>query len=1004
MGPGLSTGPGRQRCGSPPGKDVTIAGSSMTLFEILGYPLFIVAALEVVLGVILLRHNPRNSAVIRSVAAFSLFSAGYALFTAIMYVQAGQGLNFTLPARLTWIGWFSIPAALQFIYFMKNEKSRAAGMIGLIFYPFWALVFGLCLFTDLVETGYASLIPYVDRPGPLENPLRLVGALMILWVMFGVYRLKTQVDGVRKRQLDHFFHGTLIFGGGGALTVGFLQLTGGLGFDPALGSYFSFPWVVLTFYAITRYRLFDIRLIISHTIGIALLFIIFSAVHIGMVAFFDPLLGASRAILLSLALIAVILLGTPFSARVQEGIQRLVVKGKHDYQQLLRESIKVIITKLELDELLRYLMSAMKDSLRPESARLFLRGADGRYTMRHGFGAHDKTAPQQLLDDGVVRWIERTARIAVREEMEGTLPEEEFRPLNTVLKNLGIEASVPLIYSGQLKGILTLGRKGGGESYLPSDIELLETLAGHAAVAIENARLYEEAGRVKESLRESEARFRNLVETSSDLIWEVDAGGAYTYVSPKIQDILGFDPPEVLGKTLFDFMPLEDARRAADVFRSMTESKKPFTVFQNAYVHKNGGLVVVESSGVPVFSRDGAFCGYRGIARDVTERKKLEDRLRYAQKMEAIGKLAAGVAHDFNNILTAIVGYGNVLQMKMPKDDPLRNNVDQILASTERAANLTHSLLTYGTKQAVTLGPVDMNDVIRKMEKLLEGLLPETVRLTIKPGEGPMNVMADRAQMERVFMNITANARDAMPDGGTITITTGRAELGAEYIKARRYGTVGAYAAVLITDTGIGMDETIRKKIFEPFFTTKSYSKGTGFGLSIVYGIVKQHNGYIDVESEPGRGTTFTVYIPVERPAPAEIERTPAVAAVLEGNETILVAEDEEPVRKLAKTVLEGFGYRVITAADGEEAVRLFSENRGRIQLLILDVIMPKMNGREAYRAIHEMQPGIKALFMSGYAEEIISKKGIIEPGLNFVLKPVPPKELVRKAREVLDA
>jgi CheY-like chemotaxis protein len=295
-----------------------------------------------------------------------------------------------------------------------------------------------------------------------------------------------------------------------------------------------------------------------------------------------------------------------------------------------------------------------------------------------------------------------------------------------------------------------------------------------------------------------------------------------------------------------------------------------------------------------------------------------------------------------------------------------------------------------------------MNDVIRKTEKLLEGLLPATVRLVIKPGEGPMNVMADRAQLERVFMNITANARDAMPDGGTITIMTGRAELGADYIKARRYGTVGVYATVSITDTGIGMDEAVRKRIFEPFFTTKSYGKGTGFGLSIVYGIVKQHNGYIDVESEPGRGTTFTVYVPVERPAPAETERMPA--AVLEGSETILVAEDEEPVRKLMKTVLEGFGYRVLTAADGEEAVRLFTENRGRIQLLILDVIMPRMNGREAYRAIEEMQPGIKALFMSGYAEDIISRKGIIEPGLNFVLKPVPPRELVRKAREVLDA
>jgi CheY-like chemotaxis protein len=370
--------------------------------------------------------------------------------------------------------------------------------------------------------------------------------------------------------------------------------------------------------------------------------------------------------------------------------------------------------------------------------------------------------------------------------------------------------------------------------------------------------------------------------------------------------------------------------------------------------------------------------------------------------MEAVGQLAGGVAHDFNNILTAIIGYANLLLMKMPDRESGRAFVEQILSASERAAHLTHSLLAFSRKQIIDLRPVSLNEIISRVEKLLGRVIGEDIEFKTWLADADLPVLADSIQIEQVLMNLAANARDAMPDGGMLLIVTEPLELGEEFVRAHSYGKPGRYAYMAVTDTGVGMDEKTRNRIFEPFFTTKEVGKGTGLGLSMVYGIVKQHNGYITVDSEPGKGTTFKIYLPLVRPS-AEEKNTKQPAAAARGTETVLLAEDDVAVRNLTRSVLEDFGYRVIEAADGEEAVRKFGENKGAVDLLVLDIIMPKKNGKEAYQEIRKIQPDIRALFTSGYTADIVHKKGILDTGLDFVLKPITPTEFLKKVREVLD-
>ncbi len=505
--------------------------------------------------------------------------------------------------------------------------------------------------------------------------------------------------------------------------------------------------------------------------------------------------------------------------------------------------------------------------------------------------------------------------------------------------------------------------------------------------------------RMERMLEKSARDYRLLFESNPHPMWVYDLETlAFLAVNNAAVAHYGFSKDEFLGMTIKDIRPPEDVSSLIENISRVSEGVDEAGIWRHR--KKDGSITYVE-----IVSHTLEFGGRRAevvLANDVTDRSKLEEQLRHAQKMEAAGQLAGGVAHDFNNILTVIIGYASLLQRKIPDDDPIRPNVEEILQAAERAAGLTQSLLAFSRKQIIDLRRIDLNETVRKVERLLRRVIGEDVELKTVLAGTALTVLADSGQIEQVLMNFATNARDAMPDGGTFILETEQSDLDPGFLHAHGYGRPGRYALLSVTDTGLGMDEQTRKKIFEPFFTTKETGQGTGLGLAIVYGIVKQHGGYITVYSEPGKGTTFRIYLPIATGA-VEEEKEVISGEMRGGTETILVAEDDEGLRKLASTVLGAFGYTVLTAADGEEAVDIFAANREAVSLVILDVVMPKKNGKEAYEEIRKLSPDLPALFTSGYTANIIHKKGILEEGLHFIHKPVSPQELLLKVREVLD-
>jgi signal transduction histidine kinase len=418
---------------------------------------------------------------------------------------------------------------------------------------------------------------------------------------------------------------------------------------------------------------------------------------------------------------------------------------------------------------------------------------------------------------------------------------------------------------------------------------------------------------------------------------------------------------------------------------------------------KDGTIMNIESHVSAMYDSDGEFAGFLGVARDITERRRIETQLHQSQKMEAIGQLAGGIAHDFNNIMTAIVGFAHVLGMKLGNDSPLNMYVEKILASADRASGLTRDLLAFSRKQVMQLKLIDLGKSIAGSQQIISRLLREDIELSVTLPDAPLTVMAGDNHLTQILMNLTANARDAISSCGTVTISIGPFVMDQNYVARHGYGKVGRYALITFADTGRGMDEKTREKIFEPFFTTKEAGKGTGLGLATVYGIVKQLGGFINVYSEPGKGTLFRIYLPLLGSAEPIEDTIQSRVPSAGGTETILLAEDDPDVREVAESLLSEAGYRVISAADGVEALRIFSGLMDTIDLLILDAVMPGKNGIGVFQQIQKTHPQIKAIMMSGYTSEIMIVNGLIERGLKFLQKPINPRDFLRTVRETLD-
>ena len=506
-----------------------------------------------------------------------------------------------------------------------------------------------------------------------------------------------------------------------------------------------------------------------------------------------------------------------------------------------------------------------------------------------------------------------------------------------------------------------------------------------------------ERKRGEEALRASEAHHRTILENIGDAVFIADPQGRYLDVNPRACELTGYSRDELLQLTVLDTYPAQD--RDAATLRIVDVAGGRAAVTERPLLRKDGAILVVESNARRL--SDGRLLG---AVRDITERKRLEEQLRQAQKMEAVGRLAGGVAHDFNNVLTAIFGYADLLNEELPDGHQARLDLDEIRKAAQRASSLTRQLLAFSRQQVLQPMVLSLNDLVEDIQNMLVRLIGEDVQLRLGLSPSAGNVRADAGQIQQVLMNLVVNARDAMPTGGKLLVETANTELTEQYAEAHQPVAPGAYVMLAVSDTGSGMDAETKARIFEPFFTTKEKGRGTGLGLSTVYGIVKQSGGYVWVYSEPGRGTTFKIYLP-RVDAPAEpLAPPPREARTLTGTEIILLAEDDEMLRPLSKGLLERLGYRVLEAENAIRALALADAHAGPIHLLVADVVMPGGSGRELARRLANSRPDTRVLYVSGYTDDAIVHHGMLEPGLNFLQKPFTPAALARKVRDVLDA
>lgn len=510
-----------------------------------------------------------------------------------------------------------------------------------------------------------------------------------------------------------------------------------------------------------------------------------------------------------------------------------------------------------------------------------------------------------------------------------------------------------------------------------------------------NANLQE---RERESLR-AETQYQMIIQTALDGFLVVDKNGRVLEANDAYCAMTGYSRDDLCAMSLID---VEEALSPEEIERMITQIIQYGGIhFESRHRCKDGKIIELDISITYSPDKGGRFFSF---LRDITGRRILEDQLRQSQKMETVGQLAGGIAHDFNNILTVISGYSSLMQMDSSLSDEQKKKVDEIASSAERASQLTHGLLAFSRKQPLIMRHENLNDIVQHVHKFLARIIGEDITFQSSCCGAELPIVADRGQIEQVLINLATNARDAMSGGGVFTVKSDRAVLDSSFKDYHNYTVPpGNYALLTVSDTGTGISKEHIDHIFEPFFTTKEVGKGTGLGMAIIYGIVKQHNGFINVYSESSHGTTFRIYLPMDEKANSLQTTKAELVAPAGGSETILVAEDEPSVRVFVAKVLENHGYKVVLAEDGVDVVEKFKVHQDIIRLILMDMIMPKKNGKEAYEEISRIKPGVKLLFSSGYTADFIKDRGVSEDAFELIMKPMQPMELLRRVRDMLD-
>ena len=660
-------------------------------------------------------------------------------------------------------------------------------------------------------------------------------------------------------------------------------------------------------------------------------------------------------------------------------------------RQVTFEIIHAVNVTDNLDDLLYLVYQALRKVLYAENCFVALyEPSSGMFHFPFFIDQFDEAPPPQQVGRSCTAYVYRTGRAML-------IPQQVFDELAAQgeVELVGTPSpswlGAPLRTPAATIGVLVVQHYENEAAYTERDLEFLVSVGGQIALAIERKR-------AEEKIRESEARLRVLVEQLPAVLWTVGKDLRFTSALGAGLARLGLKPNQIVGVSLMDyfetndqtFLPIAAHRRA---------TKGEAVTF---HVEWKGGSYTCHVE--PLRTAEGELQGAICMALDITDRKQLEEQLRQAQKMEAVGRLAGGIAHDFNNLLMVIQGYADLMTERLAEGDPLRRNAEQIQTASQRATSLTRQLLAFSRKQMLAPKVLNVQSVVVDMEKILRRLIGEDIQLETSSVADLGLIKADRSQIEQVIMNLAVNARDAMPEGGRLTIETANVELDKAAAHPPAVLSPGKYVMLAVTDNGCGMDAETQAHIFEPFFTTKEKGKGTGLGLATVYGIVKQSGGYVWVYTEPGRGTSFKVYLPrIEDEQTVRGRDGKSDARELpRGSETVLLVEDEKGVRELAREYLELTGYTVIAAEDGHTALELAAMHVGPIQLLMTDVVMPGISGRELAGRVKTIRPEIKVLFMSGYTDQAVVHHGILDTDAALLQKPFTMAALAAKLREIL--
>jgi PAS domain S-box-containing protein len=660
-------------------------------------------------------------------------------------------------------------------------------------------------------------------------------------------------------------------------------------------------------------------------------------------------------------------------------------------RQVTFEIIHAVNVTDNLDDLMRLIHIALKKVLYAENCFIALyESSTGMFHFPFFVDQFDQAPPPQRVGKSCTAHVYRTGQAMLIPQRTFDLLAEEGK-VELVGTPSPSWLGVPLRTPAATIGVLVVQHYEDENAYTERDQEFLGSVGGQIALAIERKRS-------EEKVRESEARLRVLVEQLPAVLWTVDRGLRFTSALGAGFARLKIRPDDLVGMSLLDYFETADQTFLPIAAHRRAVSGEPMTF----HVEWKSGSYACHVE--PLRDSDGQVSGAICMSLDITDRKQLEEQLRQAQKMEAVGRLAGGIAHDFNNLLMVIQGYSDLLVERLPDGDPLRRNAEQIQMASQRASSLTRQLLAFSRKQMLAPKILNVQSVVAEMEKILRRLIGEDVQLETSSAPDLGLIKADRSQIEQVILNLAVNARDAMPQGGRLTIETANVELDASYSHPPAVLSPGRYVMLAVTDNGCGMDAETQAHVFEPFFTTKEKGKGTGLGLATVYGVVKQSGGYVWVYSEPGRGTSFKIYLPriEETAVPAVRDGKKETQIPERGSETILLVEDEKGVRELAREYLASSGYTVIEAEDGHTALELAAMHVGPIHLLLTDVVMPGISGRELAERVSQIRPGIKIIYMSGYTDQAVVHHGILRNDAVLLQKPFTLMTLAGKLREML--